>query len=81
MIGSVCVWDEQPRELTADQRAQLVDIADLALALVDRHRAAQEATALADRAEEARRAAEEAHAALNRAQAFDRALFARSPSA
>ncbi len=74
-IGTVRVWDEQRRALTAEQSAQLADLADIASALVDRHRALQATTALAEAAEDARRTTEQAHAALSRARAFDRALF------
>jgi diguanylate cyclase (GGDEF)-like protein len=82
VIGTVCTWDEAARELTVDQVDRLADLADLALALVDRYRVAREATALARTADEARAraelergAAESASAELARARAFDRALF------
>ncbi len=78
VLGGLCVWDERPHELTADQVAQLSDLTSVALTLVDRHRTAREAT-LAERAEEARRTAERAHAELGQARAFDRALFDALP--
>ncbi|MGY1771815.1 diguanylate cyclase domain-containing protein [Blastococcus sp. SYSU D00813] len=61
VIGTICAWDEDVRVLTPEQEDRLADLAEVALALVDRHRAARDAVALA-------RAADEAHA-------FDRALF------
>ncbi|MGY1745318.1 diguanylate cyclase domain-containing protein, partial [Blastococcus sp. SYSU D00695] len=61
VIGTVCAWDDDVRDLTPEQVAQLADLAEVALALVDRHRAA--------------RAAEAAAAELATARAFDRALL------
>ncbi len=82
VIGTICAWDEGVRELSPEQVDRLADLAEVALALVDRHRAAREADRLAGaaheariRAEEERAAAEAASAELARARAFDRALF------
>ena len=82
VIGTVCVWDEQVRELTPEQVDRLADLGQVALALIDRYRAAREASELAQaadearsRAEQERSAAEAASAELARARAFDRALF------
>ena len=61
VIGTVCTWDDEVRELTPEQVDLLADLAEVALALVDRYRAA--------------RAAEAASAELARARAFDRALL------
>jgi hypothetical protein len=71
-IGAVGVWAEQPGALTAEQSTQLADLADIASALVDRHRAVRATTVLA---EDARRTTDQAHTVLSRARAFDRALF------
>lgn len=82
VIGTICAWDEDVRVLTPEQVERLADLAELALALVDRHRAASDAVALARAAEEARARAEQDRAAaqaataeLAAARAFDRALF------
>ncbi len=82
VIGTICAWDEDVRQLSPEQVDRLADLAEVALALVDRHRAAREATALAAaaddaraRAEQERAVAEAASAELRRARAFDRALF------
>jgi diguanylate cyclase (GGDEF)-like protein len=82
VIGTICTWDEDVRELTPEQVDHLADLAEVALALIDRYRTARDATELARAADEARAraereqvAAEAASAELARARAFDRALF------
>ncbi|RBY87497.1 sensor domain-containing diguanylate cyclase [Blastococcus sp. TF02A-26] len=45
VIGTVCTWDDDVLELTPEQVDQLADLAQVALALVDRYRAAEAATA------------------------------------
>ncbi|WP_409330084.1 diguanylate cyclase domain-containing protein [Trujillonella humicola] len=65
VIGTICAWDEGVRVLAPGQVDRLADLAEVALALVDRHRAARDAVALARAADEAR--------------AFDRALFDALP--
>lgn len=52
-LGTLCVFDVEPRELTAEQTAGLVDLADLVMALFDRQ---QRARREADRAGQVARA-------------------------
>ncbi len=40
-LGALCVFDEEPRDLTAAQRAQLTDLAGIIVALFERRRAAR----------------------------------------
>ncbi|MGY1813868.1 diguanylate cyclase domain-containing protein [Blastococcus sp. SYSU D00820] len=81
-IGTVCVWDEEPLDLRPEQVAHLADLADVALGLIQRDRAVQQAAELTADADRARAAAErscaraeQVSADLARARALDSALF------
>ncbi len=64
-VGTLCVLDEQPGELTEDQLARLADLAGVVVALLERRRA--------------HRIAEARRAELVRTRAFDRALLEALP--
>lgn len=61
-LGTLCVFDVEPRELTAEQTSGLADLADLVMALFDRQRRARRESDRAGEVARAEHAAEMAHA-------------------
>ena len=64
VVGTLCVFDTRPGELSADQRAQLADLAVAVMALFERRRQSAAQLHLVAAAEEARDLVELAHAEL-----------------
>ena len=57
-LGTLCVFGDEQRELTADERADLADLAQLVVSIFDRERTARRQAADSLALDEARRAAE-----------------------
>ncbi len=78
-IGTLCVFDEVVRELTAAQVDALVDLAAVVVALLERRRQAREVAELAAVSQAAHAALTATTEELARARAFDHALLESLP--
>lgn len=74
-LGALCVFDGRPRQLDAEQVERLRDLADVVMALLERHRRARAQQQLVDEVEEQRRLAELTLAELQAREEFTQALL------
>jgi diguanylate cyclase (GGDEF)-like protein/PAS domain S-box-containing protein len=75
VLGTLCVFDPAPRDLTPEQTARLADLATVVVGVFHRRRQARQLAELAAASEAARAATETAHGELGRRAAFSRALL------
>jgi diguanylate cyclase (GGDEF)-like protein len=79
VLGTLCVYDQRPGELSPAQLALLADLATVALGLLERRWNVTRAVQSAAAAELAQAAAQESAERIRRAYAFERALLDALP--